>query len=672
MAHDHVSKSVEQHSMSSKLFIFAMLLGGMLVFLSYIAPYIYSDQVLRVVSNGVDRQQNVPADMMALLGALLLGIPLIWTAIKHLWYGEMHMDELVALAVLAAIAIGDYKEAGLVAFIMILVEMIESRSAHGARAAIESLVRLTPEKAHRIVGSSEEVVAAKELKTGDRIRIRPGDNVPADGRIITGLSTLNQANVTGESLPVDKAAGDEVFGGTVNLTGMLEVEVTKAGKDTTLGRVQELIMNAERTRIPLAKLIDKYATYYTPTILMLAGIVLYFSPENVGIRKAINMLVVACPCALILATPTAMVAALSAAARLGILIKSVVSLEHARNLTAMVFDKTGTLTTGELSVTQLKPAPEIDGAELLRIAASVENASKHPVARAVVAVANKARVSLHAVEDFHEEAGRGVRGRMAGQQIQIGRANWLAEQGADMSLLQQPGYQEAEGLSMLYIVRNKKCIGWIGLEDRTRPEARTALQDLNELGIRNLTMVTGDRWAVARRVGAEMGCTEVHAEVLPAQKLELVSQLKGKGHRVAVVGDGVNDAPALAAGDLGIAMGAAGSDVAINSANIALMNNDLSRLPFLVKLSKSTMKVVWQNLIFGMGYIIFSVFLMMFFEVKTWVPAVMHLISSTIVCFNSARLVRFGEEMSEVHVQVRREQRLTPGPSRPTTVALPG
>ncbi|MCH8964049.1 MAG: cadmium-translocating P-type ATPase [Planctomycetes bacterium] len=649
MAHDHISKSVKDQSASATFFVFAMLLGGVLVFLSYIAPWIYPEENLRIVENGEESLRQFHADLMALAGALLLGAPLVWTALKNLWRGEMHMDELVAMAVLAAIAIGDYREAGLIALFMIVVELIESRSAIGARAAIASLMRLTPEKAHKLVDGGEEDVAAKTLRPGDRVRVRPGDNIPADGRIISGESTINQANITGESLPVDKAVGAEVFGGTINITGLLEIEVTKAGKDTTLGRVQELIMNAERTKIPLMKLIDQYASWYTPTILMVAGIVLFFSPADIGVRTAIKMLVVACPCALILATPTAMVAALSCAARLGILIKSVVSLEHARNLTAMVFDKTGTLTTGELSVTQMKPAPGIDGADLLKTAASLENASNHPIAKAVVAVARQAKLSLGEVTNFKETAGLGVAGKVNGEQLMVGRAKWLQEHGADMSLLDLPEFQESEGLSMLYVVRDKKCIGWIGLEDKTRPEARSALAELPGLGVRNLTMLTGDRWAVARRVAADLGCTSVHAEILPAEKLELVSELQRKGHKVAVVGDGVNDAPALAAGDLGVAMGAAGSDIAINSADIALMNNDLSRLPFLIKLSRKTMKVIWQNLVFGVLYIVVAETLVIIFKEELAVIAAlfMHLISSAVVCFNSARLVRYGEEPAE-------------------------
>jgi Cd2+/Zn2+-exporting ATPase len=657
MAHDHIKQAVAQETRSASRLLVLTLLGGMLVVSSFVAEYLFSGSPVRD-AKGLPRIPH--ADLIALVGALMLALPLVWHALKHLWAGHTHMDELVAMAIMAAIALGDYQEAGIIAFFMILSNLIETRTALGARASIESLIRLTPEKAHRITDGREEIVEARELHAGETIRVRPGDNIPADGIVVSGDSTVNQANITGESLPVDKRPGEEVFSGTNNLTGALDIRVTKAGADTTLGRVQSLILEAEKTHIPLMRLIDRYAGWYTPTILMVAAIVLFLlHGSREGMERAIAILVVACPCALVLATPTAMVAALSAAARLGILIKNVVNLEYARTLTAIVFDKTGTLTTGELSVTQLKPAPGVDGAELLLTAASAEQLSKHPAAKALVNIARQANLTLTRPESFEEVSGRGVAARFNGDAVMVGRSNWLAERGADMSLLRDPEFQEAEGLSMLYVTRNGRCIGWVGLEDRTRPEARAAIDSLRELGIRNLTMVTGDKWSVARRVSAEMGCTEVQAEVLPAEKLALVDDLKRRGHRVAVIGDGVNDAPALAAGDLGIAMGAAGSDVAINSASVALMNNDLSRLPFLIRLSRATTRVIWQNLLFGVIFIVILGPLAILGKLPAVWAAFFHTVASAVVIFNSARLVRFGEELS--HPRAVRPRTPTPG-----------
>jgi Cd2+/Zn2+-exporting ATPase len=529
MAHSHL-KEIEAATFKASSLLIATMLGGLLIVSSYIVDLPFLQRLLfqhapEVTGGGI----SVYAQILAMIGALMLGTPLVWHAIKGLLHGHMHMDELVALAIGAAFALGDYQEAGIIAFFMILATLIETRTALGARASIESLLRLTPDRASRMrPDGTEEEVDAKNLHPGDVIIVRPGDNIPADGDVVRGESTVNQANITGESLPVDKATGAEVFSGTSNLTGVLEVKVTKAGRDTTLGRVQDLILDAEQTRIPLMRLIDKYAGWYTPAVVMLAGVVWFFTADKQeGLQKAITMLIIACPCALVLATPTAMVAALSCAARLGILIKNVVQLEHAKSLTAVIFDKTGTLTTGELSVTQMKPAPGVDGADLLLAAASAEQMSRHPAALAMVAVARRAKLELTKPEGFAEVAGKGVEAMVGQEKVLVGRSSWLTEQGVDMSITRDPEYAEPEGVSMLYVARNGRCLGWLGLEDKTRPEAREALEDLRKLRLRNLSMVTGDKWSVARSAWrAEMGCTEVQAEVLPEQKLELVDDLK--------------------------------------------------------------------------------------------------------------------------------------------------
>ncbi len=648
MAHGHLS-NVKAETVKASGLLIGTLMGGMLVVASFVVGLPSVSQILfqtELTTGITGRATSQYSEILALAGALLLGMPLVWHAIQGLIHGHAHMEELVALAVMAAIALGEYQEAGIVAFFMVISNLIETRTALGARASIESLLRLTPDKALRLSSAgTEELVDANMLQKGDVIRVKPGDNIPADGEVVSGESTVNQANITGESLPVDKGVNDEVFSGTENVTGAMDVRVTKAGKDTTLGKVQDLILDAERTRIPLMRLIDKYAGWYAPTICMLAAVVWFFAEDKTdGVHKAITMLIIACPCALVLATPTAMVAALSCAARLGILIKNVVQLEYARTLTAVIFDKTGTLTTGKLSVSQMKPAPNVEGADLLFAAASVEQMSKHPVALAVVDVAKRAKIDLDSPKEFAEVSGRGVTGTIAGDTVLVGRSQWLADQGADMSIMNDPAYAEPEGVSLLYVVRDKKCLGWIGLEDRTREEARSAIDELRKMKIHNLSMVTGDRWSVAHRVGAEMGCTEVQAEVLPEEKLKLVDDLKQRGHRVAVVGDGVNDAPMLAASDLGIAMGAAGSDVAINSASVALMNNDLSRLPFMIRLSRATARTVTQNIIFGVIFIIVMMALAVGGQLTPITAAAAHTIATAFVIFNSARLVRFGEE----------------------------
>ena len=645
MAHDIIKDSVEAQTGRASLLIVGILTGGMFVVASYVADVLFADEI---EADG----KNFYSATLALAGALLLGVPLLVHAAKNLFRGKTEMDELVALAFIAAIAGLDYKAAGAVAFFLLLANLIETRTALGARASIESLLRLSPKKAHRVVDGQEELVDPKDLAPDDVVRVRPGDNIPADGEVISGQTSVNEATVTGESLPADKAVGDEVFSGTTNINGSIDVKVTRVGEDTTLGRVQKLILQAEGSRIPIMRLIDQYAGWYTPTVLMLVAIVFALSRAS-GVSasdswgRLVTMLVVACPCALIVAVPTAMVAALSCAARLGVYIKDVKTLEAARGLSAFVFDKTGTLTTGELSMTRMMPVDGVDGGDLLATAASLEQLSKHPVAQAVVAVARKARVELSEAGQFEEVPGRGVTALVDQARVSVGRRTWLEEQGVDFGALSDPKYAEPEGISTLYVVRGRQVLGWIGLEDSTRQEARMALDELRELNIKELVMVTGDRWSVARRVAKEMGCTEVQAEVLPADKLELVAALKARGHTVAVVGDGVNDAPALAAGDLSIAMGAAGSDVAIQSANIALMNNDLRRLGFLVRLSRRTTKVIHQNLVFGVLFIIVMEVLAGLGKVPPVWGALLHMVGATVVVFNSARLVRFGEEIHQ-------------------------
>ncbi|MEI6076962.1 MAG: cation-translocating P-type ATPase [Verrucomicrobiota bacterium] len=590
------------------------------------------------------------ASASAMIGSLILGYPIVVTAVKDLRQGRLSINELVAIAVLAAFASSDYKTAGIVAFFMLTGEIIETRTAEGARNSIESLIKLTPTKARRLLkDGSEEEVAASQLAVGDVIRIRPGDNVAADGVIVNGQGSFNQATITGESLPADKRSGDEVYAGTQNLTGVLEIKVSRAGTDTTLGRVRELILAAEKTKLPIMKIVDQYMGFYTPLVLVIGALVWAFTHD---LSRVIAVFVVSCPCAFILATPTAMVAALSAAARLGILIKNVADIEAAAKINAFVFDKTGTLTTGQLAVSRLAPIGDTKPAELLLLAASAEKYSNHPTAKALATLAGEAGLPLAEPKDFAETAGRGVKAEINGGKVLVGRAQWLKDNGIDPAFEKSVDLKETEGWSLIFVARNGQCVGWVGMQDKTRAEAKEALAELKASGVRRIAMISGDRQVVATRVAAEIGCEEAKGDCLPQNKVEFVRAMKAKGYKVAVIGDGVNDAPALAAGDIGIAMGAAGSEVAIHSATIALMNNDLRRLPFLVKLSRSTRAVINQNFLFGVLFIIVGLSAASFGIVGPIVAALLHNVGSLIVIFNSARLVRKGEELEHFHPEV--------------------
>ena len=477
------------------------------------------------------------------------------------------------------------------------------------------------------------------MKVGDRIRIRPGENFPVDGRIVSGESTVNQASITGESVPVEKVAGEDVFAGTQNLTGAVEVTVTKVGGDTTLGKVKEMIMQAEASRTPVVRIIDRYAGYYTPTVLMVAWITWWFSRD---MNSVIAFLVIACPCAVVLATPTAVVAAVAAAARLGIFIKNISHLELASRISAFVFDKTGTLTDGLLSVVKLQGTEGVSPAELLSCAASVERFSNHPTALAIVKLANEAELKLDDVTGFTEVHGRGVSGTANDSIYRVGRANWMRDNGLNVP---ESDPEEAAGMSVVYVSKDDKVLGWIGFRDKIRKESQVLLSDLRRLGVRYCAMVTGDRQSVAEDVAAQLSIDEFKSGCLPETKVEFVENVK-RDHTVAVVGDGVNDAPALAAGDLGIAMGAIGSDIAINSASVALMTNDLRRIAMLIFLAKKSQVIINQNLIFGMLFVFGGMILSIVGLMTPIWAAVIHAGSTLVIVFNSARLVRTGEELT--------------------------
>ena len=611
------------------------LFGGILVLNCYLSRVFFS--------NAIDETAR---DFSALIGALILSLPIFFEAIRDLIQGKVHMNELVALALVAAFASKDYQTAGAVAFFMLITITIEKRTVIGAEAAIEAVVRLTPRLARRIVdGVEEEVDAFTDLKAGDVCRVRPGENFPADGVVTVGMSTVNQASITGESLPADKAVGDEVYAGTQNLTGLVEFRVTRIGSDTTLGKVRNLIADAERSKLPIMRMIDKYVGYYTPTILMIAGLVWFITMR---IDRVIAVLVMSVPAAFVIATPSAVIAAIAAASRLGILIKDVSYIEQAARIGAIIFDKTGTLTEGKLAVARLEPAEGVELAELLELATSAEHHSNHPAAEAMRRLAREAKVEWREPQEYEEVAGLGVRATFDGKRCLVGRKTWLADEGVDLSALEATLMDaEHKGLSVVCVASDGKAWGWIGLSDAIRPVTAEAISQLKELGVDRCCMVTGDNERVAKAVAAQIGISEVAASCLPEQKETYVRKLKKTGKIVAVVGDGVNDAPALAAGDIGIAMGAFGSDIAVQSASVALMNNDLRRIPFLIGLARRTRVLTIQNFAVGLGFIVVGVYLATLGQVTPVGAALLHSVSSLMVIFNSARLVRSGEMLQE-------------------------
>ena len=595
--------------------------------------------LLSVILDAFRPGQTELAASWGMIGALLAATPILFDAFAGLRSrnadnNEFYMNQFIALAVIACFASGQYITGGVVAIVLLVGHIFEDRSMLGTNEAVQSLIKLSGVSARRLVKGTEELVDAESLEQGNIVRVRPGDTIPADGTVLSGFTTVDQASITGESIPAEIGPGASVFAGTSNLTGLIEIKVTKTGAQTILGRVKDIVKEAQQTRAPIIRLTEEYARYYMPLILLIAGFVLFFTRD---LQRAISVIVVSIPCTFVLAGPAAMVSALAAASRMGILVKSVRFFEAANDIDTIVFDKTGTLTTGELRVAAVDCPDGYDEDTLLALAGSIEQHSTHPIARAIVSAANQRGLVLWEATAVQEKPGHGLSATIGEQEIVVGRSNWLEER----RISAPPIDQRFSGLSALLVGVNGSYAGVIFLSDTLRPEARAATTALRADGIEYLTLLTGDRLSVAETLAANLEITDVKAECLPEQKLEVVRQLKSEGHTVMVVGDGVNDAPALAAGNLGVAMGALGSDVAIQTADIALMASDLKRVPHFMELSKRTLHIINQNMLCGFVFIGAAIALSGIGLIPPIAAAFIHEFGAFFVIFNSARLLRF-------------------------------
>ncbi|MFG0327419.1 MAG: heavy metal translocating P-type ATPase [Phycisphaerales bacterium JB037] len=615
------------------------LLGGVLVMLTLFAKW------FGFADSGV-------GEVPALIGAILLGAPLFYAAYVELKSLKPSSSTLVALAIIAALATGEYATAGLLAFVLLVADQILRRTAFGAQRAIEDLIELTPDIA-RIVGEdgSEREVGQGEVRVGQVVRVRPGENLPVDGRVVSGRSTINQASLTGEAMPVEVQPGETVYAGTTNLTGQIDIEATLVGADTTIGKVTELIREAQDTRTPRQLLIEQVAQFFVPIALTVAAVVWFINSQSpdeavrdAASLRAITVLIVACPAALLLASPTAMVAAFAAAARLGIMIKQTQHLEAAGNIDAVVFDKTGTITTGKFEVAKLVPADGIEGADLLRAAANAEQHSNHPLAQSIMHTAGAARIEIEQTQDVEEIHGRGVRTRTSRGEVCVGRSSWLLELNPGIAAEVAAADAKIEGMSGVHVMRNGQYLGVVGLEDKVRAGTKNVITKLRDLGVRSIAIFTGDRLSVAKRVGVAVGVDAIEAECLPEEKHEQIQQLVDAGMRTLMVGDGINDGPSLAAADVGVAMGLSGSDIATNSAGVALMTDDLNRVPFLMELSRKTRVVIGQNIAASIFIVLVGLVLASTGLLNVGLAALYHFAGEIFVFANSFRLFRFGED----------------------------
>jgi Cd2+/Zn2+-exporting ATPase len=574
----------------------------------------------------------------AVVSLIIGGYPILKSAIKALLIPDLNVDTLVSIAAIAATSVGAYQEAATVIFIMLLGEFLEYLTVGKARKAIASLIQLSPKTAWVRRKDQEVQVPIEEVKAKEVVIVKPGERIPVDGKIVSGCGSINQSMLTGESIPVDKGMGDRVYCGTINEAGSCEIEATQIAEDTKLAQIKRLILEAQAEKSPIQRVMDRFARYFIPAILLIALATFLITKEPV---RAITVLIVACPCALVLGTPTAVVAAIGNAARQGILIKGGPFLEQMGRLRTLLMDKTGTLTHGKPKVVEMKAFNGVDEKEVLYWAAIAEKRSEHPLARAVTERAESLGLSIPHPESFENFRGRGVKGRWNSKTILAGSSELLKGEGIEIpeSVREWLRLKESEGKTSLLITLDHRLVGVISIADTLREKAKATIEKIRGEGVSEIWMLTGDSEQVANRIGKELGIG-YEAKLLPEQKVSKVKEWKRKGHVVAMVGDGVNDAPALAAADIGIAMGAVGTDVAIETADIALMTDDIEKIPVLIQLSRKALRVIKQNLIFA---IVFNT-MMVFLSAQGWISmilgAIVHQASSLLVILNSMRLLR--------------------------------
>ena len=536
-----------------------------------------------------------PPDILFLLSAVVGGTNFFGKGVKAALARSLDMNFLMTVAIVGAALIGETMEAAAIAFLFSLAELLESYSVDRARASVASLMELAPDTARLVGPDGETVVPASSLSVGQRVRVRPGERIPADGRVVEGRSAVDQSPITGESIPVDMAPGDRVFAGTINREGGLEVEVEREADHSTLARITQLIEEAEQAKSRTERFVERFARWYTPAVTALAVLVVAVPPLVVGADfetwfvRGLTLLVIACPCALVISTPVAVVSGITAAARHGVLIKGGSYLEAAGELKVLALDKTGTLTVGHPRVVGVHPADGGDASELLTLAASVESRSEHPVARAIVDEARARGRTPSIATDFEALPGTGARATVQGRTVQVVRAE--AVRGSP------PRPADSEAHTLVGVEDDEGFLGWVAVADEPREGVDDILRRVRREGIRHVALLTGDNEATARRVGTGAGVDAVHAALLPEDKVAILRELEERWGPVGMVGDGINDGPALATARVGIAMGAAGSDTALETADVALMGDDLSRLPYLVRLSHDARRIIRQNIV---------------------------------------------------------------------------
>ena len=563
------------------------IIGGVLLVFSFALP-----------RTGV----NLPVDP-AWGTVVISGIPLLYLAVWRIIYNpgisKISSALLITIAMFAAIAIGDLFAAGEVAFIMAIGALLEDATTNRAKKGLKKLISLAPTQGRRIRDGKEEMIPAEKIVKGDMLRILPGETVPVDGVIVSGETSVDQSIMTGESLPVDKAAGDTVFCGTINRFGAIDIRATKVGEDSSLQKLIRMVQEAEDKKAPMARIADRVASWLVP-VAMLVAVIAGIATQD--IVRAVTVLVVFCPCALVLATPTAIMAAIGQATKHGVIIKSGEALEKMGKVDTIAFDKTGTLTYGKLEVSDvLSFAPDLDEEKLLYLAASAEAKSEHPLGKAIVAYAKKLDLPLSESAAFQMTSGKGISAEVDGYQLLCGNEKYLHECGVSVTANADAALEKLrlQGKASILVAVNGQCVGVIALSDVLRPEAAAIVQKLAAMQT-NTVLLTGDNQKTADYFAAQVGIREVYADLLPEDKVGNIAALQQRDRNVCMIGDGVNDAPALKTASVGVAMGSMGSDIAVEAADIALMSDDISKIPYLKRLSNATVKTIKLSITLSM------------------------------------------------------------------------
>jgi len=599
--------------------------------------------------------QNLWPVALFVLSIILGGFHLFRQGLKNLIRLRFDMKTLMTVAILGAAIIGEWGEGALVVFLFAISQALETHSMERARSSIRSLMELKPVRATRLSNNREETVLAEELKKDDLVRVKPGEKIPIDGQIIRGSSGIDQSTITGESIPVSKNPGDEVFAGTINGEGLLDIRVTKKAHDTTLARIIHLVERAQSEKAPSQAFVDRFARYYTPAVMVLALAIILFPPLLWGgvwsqwFYRGLALLVVACPCALVISTPVSIISAIGNAARNGILIKGGIYLEETGRLETLAFDKTGTLTRGIPEVTDLinLNGEQENGSipSWFRVAAAMEKQSSHPLARAILNRAEKEGLDMEKlqVQSLKAIPGKGLEAKFEDQFCYLGNPQMLRErlgEGTNDELEQQVQILHSEGKTAMAIACNGKVKGVIGVRDQLRPSVREIMDALSLLGIKKTMMLTGDNQKTAEAMSSELGIENFSAELLPEDKLKTIRNLIESGEKIGMVGDGVNDSPTLARATVGIAMGGAGSDAALEAADIVLMADDLEKLPFLIWLSRKTLSIIRQNIALALLIKFLALALIVPGLLTLWMAVLADTGATLLVTLNGTRLGR--------------------------------